>query len=364
MFEHTIGEALRAEEARPPAGAWDFIKSQIPSSYTPPFKFPTLMVAAVAGVMLGGMTLVKTITDETEVARATVVQEQTHTTHEELTTGKLVEAVSSVNLVSTSQETSVSAMPELSSNDSDVNLSETSKAILDDEPSEQASEENSSRTDLPIETLQPLGAKSGISQESIREMNARGEVVSGKSLVAQPTESVESTSFVKQFSVEGVKECFTPCKLKLKAVGTAVDYSWEAGVHGAQEGKQLDLLIEEPQMVVVFANAKYHDGSEEVIAHEVEVIQGSRLFIPNSFTPNGDGVNDSYKVSGNGIVEFSLTIINSKGKVVHQTTDMANAWTLEGVSSEMEGEVYIAVVRARGVDGKTYEDNVRLTINP
>lgn len=52
------------------------------------------------------------------------------------------------------------------------------------------------------------------------------------------------------------------------------------------------------------------------------------IYIPNSFTPNGDGLNDVFKPTGSGItsVEYLLTIYDKWGVVVFQTTDPEEGW--------------------------------------
>jgi len=361
-FEHKIGEALRLAESAPPVGAWDAIKSQIPSTYTSPFKFPTLLVVAIAATMLGGMTFVKTTFDAPKVGQKSAqiipdVSQFKQSSNDASQNGSPLESVSHSVVVSDNFTTT-------SASDLEDRTYTSSTFTADDSASDQPVGETSPTSFLPKETLQPLSTKSGMVHESARGLNIKEEIKSRTSHPSSDMEPSGGKSFVKEFSVIGANECFTPCQLNLQAKGNADNYLWEAGVFGAQEGEELDLFIEEPQTVVVFANAKYRDGSEEVISHKIEVKKGSNLFIPNSFTPNGDGLNDSYKVTGDGIVEFSMTIVNSRGKVLYQTTDMTNAWSMNGVSSEMEGEVFIAVVRARGIDGKSYEDNVRLRINP
>ncbi len=48
----------------------------------------------------------------------------------------------------------------------------------------------------------------------------------------------------------------------------------------------------------------------------VEVRKEFGLYIPNSFTPNGDGVNDVFEPVGYGIVEFELAIFNRWGQLL------------------------------------------------
>jgi gliding motility-associated-like protein len=50
------------------------------------------------------------------------------------------------------------------------------------------------------------------------------------------------------------------------------------------------------------------------------------MYIPNAFTPNGDGVNDVFHVYGTGIESFSLIIYDRWGATVFSTTDITKGW--------------------------------------
>lgn len=52
------------------------------------------------------------------------------------------------------------------------------------------------------------------------------------------------------------------------------------------------------------------------------------LFIPNSFTPNADGLNDVFSPAGNyeGIVDFYMAIYNRWGQLVFETRDKNQGW--------------------------------------
>ncbi|MGN8056434.1 DUF7507 domain-containing protein [Pedobacter sp. 22163] len=73
-------------------------------------------------------------------------------------------------------------------------------------------------------------------------------------------------------------------------------------------------------------------------------ITGDDLLIPNLFTPNGDGINDTFEI--NGLAEFAeneLTIINRWGNEVFRAKGYQNNWTGEGLN---EGTYYY-LLRAR-----------------
>ncbi len=50
------------------------------------------------------------------------------------------------------------------------------------------------------------------------------------------------------------------------------------------------------------------------------------LWVPASFTPNGDGVNDLFQVSGVAITSFEMFIYNRWGQLVWETKDINEGW--------------------------------------
>jgi gliding motility-associated-like protein len=52
------------------------------------------------------------------------------------------------------------------------------------------------------------------------------------------------------------------------------------------------------------------------------------LFIPNSFTPNGDGLNDIFSPAGNyeNIIDFYMVIYNRWGQLIFETRDKNKGW--------------------------------------
>ena len=56
------------------------------------------------------------------------------------------------------------------------------------------------------------------------------------------------------------------------------------------------------------------------------------ISIPNSFTPNGDGLNDQFIISGKFINSYELQIFNRWGEVLYQTNDLEVGW--DGTSNE------------------------------
>jgi hypothetical protein len=57
-----------------------------------------------------------------------------------------------------------------------------------------------------------------------------------------------------------------------------------------------------------------------------------------------------------------MTIVNSKGSVVFQSLDIDAPWVFDHAVHGQDGEFYIAIVRAKGLDGKEYNNRQRLNI--
>ena len=50
------------------------------------------------------------------------------------------------------------------------------------------------------------------------------------------------------------------------------------------------------------------------------------LFVPNTFTPNGDGDNDFFYPKGANIREYNMIIFNRWGELVYESNDFDNKW--------------------------------------
>jgi len=70
--------------------------------------------------------------------------------------------------------------------------------------------------------------------------------------------------------------------------------------------------------------------SDEVVINVVdrEVVSCSDLVLPNTFTPNGDGVNDNFGISNPFLIEqlISFEIFDKWGGRIFQTNDVAGTW--------------------------------------
>jgi len=76
----------------------------------------------------------------------------------------------------------------------------------------------------------------------------------------------------------------------------------------------------------------------------------SRLYIPNVFTPNGDGINDSFFVQGMYIRDFHIKIFDRWGTKVFESGSMKEKWDGKYKNSAPLMDAYKYLIYYRGVE--------------
>jgi gliding motility-associated-like protein len=87
------------------------------------------------------------------------------------------------------------------------------------------------------------------------------------------------------------------------------------------------------------------------------------LYIPSAFTPNGDGLNETFKPVGQYVKSFEMYIFDRWGIQLYHTTDINQGWngTVNGGSISQE-DTYIYKITVRDAQGipHSYIGNVTL----
>ncbi len=84
----------------------------------------------------------------------------------------------------------------------------------------------------------------------------------------------------------------------------------------------------------------------------VTVEKAGIIFIPNSFSPNGDGNNDVFKVYGVNIQLENFSVFNRYGERVFYTTDINRGWDGKYKSALCDMGTYYYLVRYRNSEGE------------
>ena len=67
-------------------------------------------------------------------------------------------------------------------------------------------------------------------------------------------------------------------------------------------------------------------GCKDSLTKMITVEIGPDIYIPTAFTPNGDGLNDEFKVYGDGIENMHLMIFDRWGGIIWQGNDVDSGW--------------------------------------
>jgi gliding motility-associated-like protein len=86
------------------------------------------------------------------------------------------------------------------------------------------------------------------------------------------------------------------------------------------------------------------------------------LYIPNVFTPNGDGENDILYARGLGVQEFEFYIYDRWGERVFRTTDLNEGWDGTFRGKECDKGVFVYFVKVKYIDGNEEKRKGNITL--
>ena len=95
-------------------------------------------------------------------------------------------------------------------------------------------------------------------------------------------------------------------------------------------------------------------GCSDTIRKELVIRDVINIFIPNSFTPDGDGINDVWRVEGTGFVgqNFELVILNRWGQPVFRSTDPETPWLgdMQGNGYYSQDSLYFYILKVQDIE--------------
>lgn len=73
------------------------------------------------------------------------------------------------------------------------------------------------------------------------------------------------------------------------------------------------------------------------------------LFVPNAFTPNGDGLHETFRAKGIGIVEFRMMVFNRWGEKLFESNSMDVGWDGTYQGEKVMNDVYTYLIAYRDI---------------
>jgi gliding motility-associated-like protein len=88
----------------------------------------------------------------------------------------------------------------------------------------------------------------------------------------------------------------------------------------------------------------------------------SAVGVPNSFSPNGDGINDVLRVLGQGISRMEFKIFNRYGQLVFETKSQSEGWDGTFNDRDLNAGTFVYTLEVTFSEGnrETYTGNITL----
>jgi gliding motility-associated-like protein len=150
----------------------------------------------------------------------------------------------------------------------------------------------------------------------------------------------------------------------------AGDFINIADVPGTDSTYISTVILPESDTAYCFRIISYSNSTKDSSVSNLScAILPSRAYLPNAFSPNADGLNDVWKPSTSFINnytgapgEFSLRIYDRWGEKMYETHDLRAGWDGYFNGKLMPAGMYVFMLNAEGLDGRSYYFKGNITL--
>lgn len=104
--------------------------------------------------------------------------------------------------------------------------------------------------------------------------------------------------------------------------------------------------------MMVYGQGEVYEETQEITVKAKSEIEK----VPNVFTPNGDGINDVFKVTASEIATFYIAVADQNGRIIFESRDVNFTWDGTDMSGEkVEKGMFTYTIIAEGTDGAVYK---------
>ena len=137
------------------------------------------------------------------------------------------------------------------------------------------------------------------------------------------------------------------------STGEVLDHQWDFGDGESSIQKSPTHMYEAPGDYDVTLVVIAGGGCSDTLTRHVSIIapepSNVQMQVPNVFTPNGDGINDFFKVKGSGWPLFSVSIYNRWGTLVYQSQDIYFEWDGRCDGNECATGTYMYIIEGNEI---------------
>ncbi|NJN34336.1 MAG: PKD domain-containing protein [Saprospiraceae bacterium] len=198
--------------------------------------------------------------------------------------------------------------------------------------------------------------------------------------VTSPIGCSNSRSFTNWIKVnEGIKADFdySPDKFSTfdknislfdKSFPDPTSWQWQIDSVGFSSRKNANFVLRDTGFHSIRLVSRNKFGCADTLVKRVDVVPLSSFWMPNAFTPNGDGTNDYFKGNGylEGSVGYNMKIWNRWSELVFESSNPLDGWNGKkfNVGEDAPQGVYLCIVtytepRGQQRQIKTYATIIR-----
>ena len=138
-------------------------------------------------------------------------------------------------------------------------------------------------------------------------------------------------------------------------------WRWEFGEFGIALEPSPVFIFPDTGLQQVLQIVTHESGCKDTAAVILDIFPEVRYYLPNAFTPNGDGINDGFRGEGvmKGAVNFRFQIWNRYGELVFESADPFEAWngSKRNTGQPAPAGVYVVIVKYTTPRGQLVELN-------
>jgi gliding motility-associated-like protein len=143
---------------------------------------------------------------------------------------------------------------------------------------------------------------------------------------------------------------------------SAVSYAWSPNA-GLTCVDCANPTVNSYEMYNEYAVTVTYNGKCSVVASaKINAVGHQEPFVPNAFTPNGDGNNDVFMVFGEGIGSVELNVFNRWGEKVYESNNQFDGWNGTYKGELQNTGVFVYTVTATYLDGKKMDKTGTVTL--
>jgi gliding motility-associated-like protein len=132
-----------------------------------------------------------------------------------------------------------------------------------------------------------------------------------------------------------------------------VDWNWDFGTYSQLNNTDSDVDYYWPNTGYQTVTLTVSDANGCSETYSLQVLITAEFFVPNVFTPNGDGVNEFFAMDFDVFTGYDYVIVNRWGAVVKQAQDHTGVLLWDGNASS--GNPCIEGVYFYKISGELYD---------